>query len=264
MNILLMGRRYEGKTTLSLFLSQRIQSRVGAHVVGIFDPRRQFKTIPHTSDLDIFNELMETRGNFAVAFQPTGRANEEGVSPEIAVQFEEFIATLGIDFHLGETHPTRDNLRPFILIVDEAWMLQSRAAMNDQLANLVRLADTQNFYLIQIAHRPTDFSTAARSQADEYFFFRQWLASDLETVREWCGDEVAGEVSQLPLHHLIRYEVSSGKWELWNKPESWYVNTKGESHERTKPSSNSPGEGAEVAPGAGTVRRDDPASNQAA
>lgn len=260
MNILFMGRRYQGKSTLALFLSKRIQARVGAHVIGIFDPKRSFKVIPHTSDLELFNELMETRGNFAVSFQPSGRSDEDGVTVEVESQFEDFVSTLGIDFHLGESHPTRDNLRPFVLVVDEAWLLQARGSINGQLANLVRLADSQNFYLIQISHRPTDFSTAARSQADEYFFFRQWLASDVETVREWCGDEVAEAVSKLPLHHVIRYEVNTGKWELWNKPEAWFIQTKGEPHANRSAEARR----EETPPGAGSVGRNDPSSNHAA
>jgi hypothetical protein len=254
MNIAVMGRRGEGKSTLTLFLSKRIQERVGAHTVAIFDPKRSFKTVPHTSDIEEFEAAMETRGNWAVAYQPSGR-NEEMESVEVSEQFDEFIEALGIEFHLGvRDNPPRNNLRPFVLVVDEAWLLQSRGTVNGSLANLVRLADSKNFYLIQVAHRPNDFGTATRAQVDELFLFRQWLESDLDIIAEWCGEEVAEKVAALPLHHLVRYEICSGKSEDWNKPSAWFMPDKGNENVNTV---NSGEEGTSASAGSAGTRRDD-------
>lgn len=255
-----MGRRGEGKSSLAFFLSKRIQQRTGAHTVAIFDPKRTFNDVPHTADIVKFESMMETRGPWAVSYQPSGR-DEESQSVEVSDQFDEFVEALGIEYHCGvRDNPARDNLRPFVLVVDEAWLLQTRGTINGSLANLVRLADNKNFYLIQVAHRPNDFGTATRAQVDEVYLFRQFLPADLDIIQEWCGAEVSQKVSTLPLHHLVRYEICSGKWEYWNKPEAWHIAGK----ENNGRDSDSETKGTEVASGSARTRRNDAFTTDAA
>ena len=233
MNIVVMGRRHQGKSTLARFLGERIQSRVGAHTILAFDPKRTFRILPHTSDLAELEEMItDPRYNF-VAYQPLGLEREPS-EQDMAGEFDAFFRALGIEYHLGMGDESpRHNLSPVVLIVDEAWMLQQRGQINGSLAQLVRLADSENFYLIQAAHRPSDFNTATRAQIDEFFSFRQWLADDLDILQEWAGAEVAEKIAKLPPHHVIRFDIGSETWELWAKPEAWYLkNKEGDSSER--------------------------------
>lgn len=221
MNIAVMGRRGMGKSTLARFIAERIKIRRNAHTILIFDPKRTFQAIPHTSDLGEFEEMITDTDFQEVAYQPLGIDEE---SRDMDAEFDAFFRALGVEYHLGlgEQSP-RKNLSPVVLIVDEAWLLQQRGSMNPNLANLVRLADSENFYLIQAAHRPSDFGTATRSQLDEIYLFRQWLASDLDIIREWAGDDIAEKVATLPRFHVIRYEIGTQTFEVWDKPEAWYL-----------------------------------------
>lgn len=223
MNILVIGRRGEGKSTLSLFLARRIQNARNAHTIPIFDPKRTFNSVPHTADIGEFEELLETNSD-AVAYQPYASTSDERKSgDEVASEFSTFFDAIGIDYHFGlRDTASRENLGAVILIVDEAWFIQAGQSAHPKLERIVRLADSKNFYLIQAAHRPKDFATRIRAQVDEFYFFRQWLAEDLEIIREWCGEDVARIVETLPPHHVLRYDVATREFSLWNDPKAWY------------------------------------------
>lgn len=226
MNIYVIGQRGMGKSTLALFLARRIQSAVHAHVIPVFDPKRTYNSIPHTSDLDAFNDFLENPPGNAVAYQPFSQnaALDSKTSDEVYEAFTEFFDVLGIEYHLGvREDASRPNLAPVALIVDEAWFLQSGGTAHPRLQTLVRLADSEKFFLIQAAHRPTDFSPKVRAQADELYIFRQWLVDDLRVVAEWCGDDVAETVRNLPPHHVVKFVVSDRTWQVWNHPTGWYI-----------------------------------------
>jgi hypothetical protein len=228
-NILIIGRRGEGKSTLSYYVARRIQQRVNAHTPIIFDPKRTFSAIPHTSDIEEFDEMLVTPGIPAIAYQPFASVGDNESSDEVSDEFDRFFDALGIEYHLGvRENPSRPNLGPIVLVVDEAWFLQGGSRANTKLERLVRLADSKNFYLIQASHRPKDYSTRIRAQVDELFIFRQWLEEDIEILREWCGDEVADLARSLKPHEVIRYEIHTAKWEHWNDPRGWYRAISGE------------------------------------
>ena len=213
-----------GKSTLARFVAERIQTRVHAHTILIFDPKRTFKTIPHTSDTAELEEMITDPKFREVAYQPLGLDETLDEARNMSEEFDAFYSALGIEYHLGMgDKASRKNLAPVVLVIDEAWLLQLRGSMNPHLANLVRMADSQNFYLIQAAHRPTDFGTATRAQLDEIFLFRQWLADDLDIIRVWASDEISEKVATLPRFHVVRYEIGTQTFEVWDKPEAWYV-----------------------------------------
>jgi len=230
MNLFIIGRRTQGKSTLAIYLARFIQRKVNAHTIFIFDPKRTYKSVPYTSDLGEFESLIEKSGHDAVAYQPFRQPTSDTENDRDAVnsEFVAFVDALAIERHLGVEHGARrPTIGPIIIIVDEAWYLQKSNFGNNALEKLVRLADTDKVYLIQVSHRPGEFYTGCRAQSDELYFFRQWLASDIEVVREWCGDEVAGIVETLPDHHVLRVEVNSGRTELFDRPEVWFSNIKG-------------------------------------
>jgi hypothetical protein len=222
-NILVIGMRGQGKSTLALYLARKIQLAESAHVIAIFDPKRTFNSVPHTSDVEVFEEWLETHLG-AISYQPFARPETEKKSTdEIAEEFTEFFNALGVDWHFGlKERAARQNMAPFVLIVDEAWFLQGGMSAHPKLEQIVRLADSKNFYLIECAHRPKDFATRIRAQVDELYIFHQWLEEDLEIVRSWCGDEVANIVSKLPPHHVVRYEISTRTFQVWTHPEGWH------------------------------------------
>jgi hypothetical protein len=230
MNIFVIGNRGEGKSTLSLFLAKRIQERRNALVIPIFDPKRTFNSVPHSSDLGVFEDMLENPPAQAISYQPMDLETEND-EDEMAEEFSAFFDTLGINYHLGVREGAiRANLRPVILIVDEAWFLQGGMKAHPKLRKVVRLADIKNFYLIQASHRPKDFATRIRFQVDELFLMRQWLPEDIEIIREWCGNEVAQIVNSLPPHNVVRYEMATRKFEVWSHPEAWYENISGDSN----------------------------------
>lgn len=207
---------------MALFLAERIQRRRGAHTIALFDPKRTYHAIKHTSNLDELEELLVTQTS-PVAYQPFASVSEKDSADEVSEEFDRFFDALGIEYHLGvRERPSRPDMAPVVLVVDEAWFLQGGARANTKLERLVRLADSRNFYLLQASHRPKDFSTRIRAQVDELYLFRQWLEEDIEIIREWCGEEVSELVRMLPPHHVIRYEISTGTHELWAKPLGWY------------------------------------------
>jgi hypothetical protein len=224
MNIYVIGERGQGKSTLALFLARRIQKAKSAHVIPIFDPKRTYNSIPHTADLDILNDWLETPPADAVAYQPfTHTAGDNKNADEVFDAFTEFFDTLGVDYHLGlRDNASRPDLSPVVLVVDEAWFLQSGASAHPRLESLVRLADSKRFFLIQAAHRPKDFSTRIRAQLDELYIFHQWAEEDLEIISQWCGEEVAEAVKNLPPHHVVKFMASTRTWEVWTHPEGWY------------------------------------------
>ncbi|HMD54313.1 MAG TPA: hypothetical protein VKJ65_07190 [Phycisphaerae bacterium] len=236
MNIAIIGMRTQGKSTLAIYVARWIQEKRKAHVIAIFDPKRTYNSIPHTSDIGEFEHLLETTRD-AVSYQPlTGSREARKSDDQVMDEFSEFFDALGIDYHLGKRESARrQNLSPFILLVDEAWFLQGGLSAHPRLEDIVRLADAENFYLIQTAHRPKDFSTKVRAQINELYIFQQWLAEDIEIIREWCGEEIAETVRNLPKHHVVRYEIDTRKFEVWSSPEVWYSSLKQENEENGIP-----------------------------
>lgn len=234
-NLGIIGRRGEGKSTLALFIALRMQKTLRAHTIVIFDPKRTFKNVDHTNDLEVFDDLIEKpSASGAIAYQPYQRHSDSDETIGIQEEFENFCDALGIEKHLGDERPSRPDLGPVILIVDEAWLLQGGSQINPWMEQLVRLADLETFFLIQLAHRPGDFSPRVRAQLDELFIFRQFLPADLKVIEEMAGPEVASLVENLPSHHVIDFHVHSGKFENWNEPRNWFIdiskNSLGVSH----------------------------------
>ncbi|HMD54083.1 MAG TPA: hypothetical protein VKJ65_06025 [Phycisphaerae bacterium] len=239
MNIAIIGMRTQGKSTLALYIARIIQAKRCGHVIAIFDPKRTYNSIPHTSDIGELEHLLETERD-AVSYQPlTGGRDARKSDDQVMEEFSEFFDALGIDYHLGKRESARrPRLAPFVLLVDEAWFLQGGMSAHPRLEDIVRLADAENFYLIQTAHRPKDFSTKVRAQINELFIFQQWLAEDIEIIREWCGEDIASVVRNLPKHHVVRYEIDTRKFEIWFNPKVWYSSLKQENEENGNPNAS--------------------------
>jgi hypothetical protein len=261
MNILVIGERGQGKSTLALFLAERIQERIGTPLpVVIFDPKRTFVGIPHTDDLGVFEDMLENPdGARAIAFQPGINMDADDDADEMIEEFSSFFDTMGINYHLGVREGAiRNNLPPVVLIVDESWFLQGGNRAHPKLQWIVRLADKKNFYMIQCSHCPKDFAKRIRSQVDELYLFREWLPEDIDIVREWCGHTVADIVANLPNHHVVRYELGSHEYQVWTHPEGWFISIDGATD--AKPDtrcSDGTQDGANDSAGIGGSGRDD-------
>lgn len=225
MIILVIGRKGQGKSTLALSLAEQVQQKTDAHVIAIFDPKYTYKSIPHTSDPDVFSEMLERGGVRAIAYRPApAGSGEDRGGDAMAAEFAAFMDAISIEAHLGrEQNASRKNLGPVVLVLDEVWFLQSGNTIDPRLDMLIRLSDSKMLYLILAAHRPTDFSPRVRAQADEIYFFQQILPGDLQAIRDLCGDAIAERVATLPKHHVLRYSVPDNASEVWDDPQAWYI-----------------------------------------
>ena len=226
MNITVEGQKYEGKTTLAFFLACRIQDRMHAHKIVIFDPKWAFKneefkcggrvrTVAHSESIDEFEALTHEPGT-AVAFRPRvdfGQDDEES----IAEDFTAFCEAIQLEHFLK--HPPEE---PLVILVDEAYHLQRGTYVHPALSAANRLATQGKIYIIQAVHGPKEIAPLMRRQMDEFYLFRQNDPTDLDAINERCGAECAEIVSRLPLHHVVKFTSRDRKFEVWSHPDAWY------------------------------------------
>jgi len=197
MNALIMGRRFQGKTTLALHLAHKHGGGI-----AIFDPRRMIRAWPEssTSNFRRFREMIESADHPLVVYQPV---------VDTEAEFSEF----------GEYLWTRTGL---VIFVDEAALIQKAGKPNLILDRYVRTAD-QDVWLIQTLHRPSDAAVTCRALASDWYIFRTHQENDLEAIVDRCGQEVADLARNLPQHHLIHWNDETATFELWQKPMEWYT-----------------------------------------
>src|SRR5271156_6012248 len=226
MNIAVEGQKYEGKSTLAFFLACRIKDRTNAYKIWIFDPKWAFRNpaprcagkiriVHSTDDLDEFESLLSTEGD-AVAFRPRMSFDEDD-QEAIADDFRSFAESVQLERWLK--NPPE---RPIILVVDEAYNLQRGAQVHPVLAAANRLATKGKIYIIQAVHGPKEIAPLMRRQQDEFYLFRQNDPTDIDSIRERCGDEAAEIVANLPQHHVLVFKARDRKFEVWSDPRGWY------------------------------------------
>ena len=202
-NGLVVGRRLQGKSTLSLVLA-----RTEHPSIVIWDPNCQYRRIPSFERLQDVQRELETPQTL-LAFRPSPDALEP--------DFEALVTVL------------RD-YTDWTLVVDEAHNLQGRGWLHPDLAWLIRQAPIgsgpERVSVIQSTHRLVDLHTDVRALAtDSYLFFAD-LARDLDGIENQYGPEVRSAVSRLPEYHVLHYWLGSGgrrQWRVWDKPQAWYL-----------------------------------------
>lgn len=221
MNIYCVGRKYHGKTTLAVFLARRIRAQKNGYKFVVFEPKwAAIRSLPSTENLEQFKEFYahdEFPDADGLVYLPANAFSEDDAE-QVRDDFSAFCEALDMDALLR--NPPE---RPFIVVIDEAYYLQGRGYLHPWLGRMMRLATEKKLYIIQCAHRPVQLTPDIRGQADSFFWFFQSLPEDLEVIAELCDEETAEEVSRLPKHHVISYDVETRTREVWSDPGAWYT-----------------------------------------
>lgn len=226
MNIATIGRKYEGKTTLAVFLACRIMDRTNSYKVWMFDPKWSVRNpaprvggktrkFEFTDDIGDFERILRSDGDAAI-FRPQisfDKDDEESTWED----FLHFVEAIRLESLLK--HPPE---RPIVIVVDEAYLLQEGRAVHPALAAANKLATEGKIYIIQAAHAPKEIAPKMRRELDELYLFRQDDPVDLDAIHERCGEQCAEIVSSLPLHHVLVFKSRSRSFEVWKHPEGWY------------------------------------------
>lgn len=205
MNLIVCGRRLEGKSTLSLKLA-RDQHRG----VVVFDPRGMFAGC-RCSDAAEVAEAIQDRAweSLPIVLTPEGDT------------LDGFAALCDVLF------PPQFTLSDFGLVIDEAGMLQSSHSSHPALARAVAQHPHRGITIIQNTHRLPEIHGKSKALMDDLYIFKTMHPGDLATLLDFVeGDsEVIELVQGLPPHHCIHYTYrreAGAQWELLDRPEAWY------------------------------------------
>jgi len=227
MNVLIMGRRGLGKTTLAEFIAMKLNPNRVA-----FDPGDQYQDfLVRTSDLQVVRDEFERDWKD----EPLSLSYIPPVGPDpTADQVEPFwneFANL-----LWSFTGRHEGGASYSLIVDEASELQSPTYVNPWLMRFIRRAprrergDENPIETIQTFHRPQDLNGIVASQVDEYYIFNMTKQRDLEVIAKEWGDEISEAVKNLrtpksdpPGRDVLRIDAETNEWEVISDPNLWYV-----------------------------------------
>jgi hypothetical protein len=223
MNILDIGRRGLGKSTLAEFQAQSLSAnRV------YFDPGDQFENVAlKTSELDEFTNELENWPEdkpFVISYVPRKGSNVEAAWDVFARRLWEFTGK-------------HDGAGSYVLIVDESHRLQSPQKINDMLDEFIRRAprrergDKNPIDLIQTTHYPQDLHRVSWGESDEIFFFNVFDRRALKAISDQFGEEIAQKVSELKTpktggREVLVVESETGKYRIIENPDEWYANIK--------------------------------------
>lgn len=204
-NVIIIGRRREGKTTLAVHLA--LTSGKG---IVIFDINSQveIKNSIIVCELEGFHELMMLSSKERpriIIYRPIGGAQSGALDAE----FSEVAKVLWVSGH------------NYVFLVDEAHWLQTPQQANEMLETYIRMADS-SVTLIQTVHTLSDTWTRGRSLASDIIMFQLTRSADLKAVQAEFGEDVSEQVKALPLHHYIHVDLDSHKTTKVDNPASWY------------------------------------------
>ena len=212
MNIIIVGRREEGKSTLALYLAYQSHA-----AVFVFDPRGMFDghvvQSPEQLQQAISDKLYED-GNPIVYRFDSGNAE---------TAFEEMADVL---------FPPQFTRGGFALIVDEAGELQGANQINEALKRAIAQHPTKGDFrvsIIQTSHRLPEFHGKTKALLNDLYIFQTTHPRDLQTILDYTGsEEILPIVEKLPQHHLLRYKFARqadgvAQYEVWDNPTVWYV-----------------------------------------
>lgn len=211
MNVFILGRMQEGKSTLAIHVAQE------EHALVIFwDPRHQVDNgiIVHTSEqLEQTIEQGEWTENRLIVFQPNNNTEDEfAAMTEVIGPYGRWTGGFG-------------------LIVDEAAMLQGPNWIDPNLDRLVRQSKNEGprtATIVQTTHRLSDMAGSSRSLVHRLILFQTTYARDLEKIEEYTqSPEVVAIVQTLPQHHYVDVNLQRGpgldtEYEVCSTPQQWF------------------------------------------
>lgn len=219
MNVNIVGRREEGKTTLALYVCRRYKAKF------IWDPRGMIGCEPNgiivctPDDLETAIQEEDWRGGPVVYRAESGDVESE------------FTSVCEVLF------PPKFTRGGFAFLIDEAGELQNAHGVHDDLKRVVKQHPTfpkhESVLVVQTNHRLAEFNNSCKALLDELYIFQTTLPGDLKTLEEHTGMvEITPIVKNLPHHYCVRYlygRQAAGKpqYELWDDPSVWYQPLKG-------------------------------------
>lgn len=228
MNILVMGRRGLGKTTLAEWLAMQLNPNRAA-----FDPGDQYQDFEvRTSDLDEVRQEFERddweENHLSLAYIPP--VGPDPTADQVEPYFNDFASLL------WEFTGRHEGGASYSFLIDESSELQAPNYVNPWLMRFIRRAprrergDDNPVETIQTFHRPQDLNGIVESQVDEFYIFNMVKQRDLEVIAKNWGDDIAQAVRKLrtpksdpPGRDVLKLDAETGEWEVITDSESWYV-----------------------------------------
>jgi hypothetical protein len=209
MNINLVGRRLEGKTSLAEFLARRYKARVAwdvrCMIPGIY--------VYTPEDLQIAIEEREWERD-TIVYRP--------ISGDVENEFHEVCGVL---------FPPHFRYGGFAFLVDEAGELQTAHGISPDLLRIIKQHPThpprESVMILQTNHRLAEFNNSCKALLDELYIFQTTLPGDLDALEKHTGlPEITPIVRTLPKHHCVRYlygrqDVGAPQFEVWDNPDMW-------------------------------------------
>ena len=227
MNVLIMGRRGLGKTTLAEFIAANLNANRVA-----FDPGDQYLDfVVRTSDLEVVRDEFERdwkENPLSLSYIPP--VGPDPTADQIEPYWNEFANLL---WSFTGRH---EGGASYSLIIDESSELQSPSYVNPWLMRIIRRAprrersDANPVETIQTFHRPQDLNGIIESQVDEFYIFNMVKQRDLEVIAKNWGDDISEAVSKLrtpktdpPGRDVLKLDAETGEWEVITDSNLWYV-----------------------------------------
>ena len=223
MNILIIGTRDEGKTTLAMFKARERHDAVVA-----FDPRGMIKGYVVRSPEEL-EEAIEERKWINEEWRSDGEPKIRAIvyrvdSPLVDEAFDDFCS---------QVFPPNFPRGGFSVVIDEAGWLQNPQYMTPQLFRAMKGHPTEppdeEVTIIQTMHTLSESYAKTRSLINEYYLFRLKAPGDVRAVEALTGIENLPEIlAELPRHHFVRYinsRVPEGarEWEIVSDSDSWNI-----------------------------------------
>jgi hypothetical protein len=199
------GRRGKGKSSLAYSLA----SRDGRGVV-VFDPTESFGIGTVVRNADAFETALDGETS-PVVFQIEDAANR----PDAVIEdCAKFVSTV-------------KHYREISVIIDESSYLQSPQWIAPGLDDEIRVGRRREHEVYITLHRMGDCNGILLDLVTDFKFFVTKNPRSLARIAEYCGDKVAGRVSQLKDFEFLDYDVDRELWCINNAPEAWRVNISG-------------------------------------
>lgn len=196
-----IGRRRQGKTTLTTFMARKVERRL------MFDPRglMQFGTTVHTRQqfIDAFTELVDG-DRVEVVFTPNA---------DLQKSFKLFA-------YYARAWVTRYGARSLAIVIDEVAFVDTDV---EDFLWVLRCSDPSVHHVFVTAHRPADVSTRVRAIADHWLLFGVRQEHDLRVITERCGRPVAVRVSKLGPREFVHWDDAIGSANVFRDPAAWFV-----------------------------------------
>jgi len=212
MNIIAVGSRGEGKTTLAMStLSEKHDGIV------VFDPRGMIDGVICWGPDELEKAIDEQKWKDApLVYRYDSLDNDDEFSAFCSVVF-----------------PPNFPRGGFGCLVDEAGWLQGPNSIHPDLGRAIKGHPQQPeefaITLFQTMHTLSESYGKSRSLIDEYYFFRLTSPNDTKAIVEFTGKpELAEIVRNLPQHHYVRYfnsrrAAGEPEYIIVDDPESWHL-----------------------------------------